>query len=419
MRDLLMRGDGVRRISRKIADLNARLASLDAWRAQQMRGSSRLAASSAQDSTNGIWLYSLAALAVVFAGLSVWLWRERGRAQPEQIAWFASEEASDEAARAQRARGRAAAPAATPANPGQPRRPIRPDPEREGPSTWPPRVERARALVAVTAATSAVPLAASAPPATQGASLDREVFSRPLSGQEQVQVDEMMDIGHLADFFIGIGNLEQAVEVMRKALSDRSDGMLALPYLYLFDLYRQMGRKDDYVALLEQFAHRFNVHIPAWDEAMPEASRDLESYPRAIALICETWDLPPMVTVIERMLLDDPNKPRVGFDLPAYRDLLDLYAIARDLARNPAQEADPEPSQVTAALVPASAAMAPATPDELDFPLDLGAIAQPGVAANAPTPEVSAGSPPALPVKRSLPPLDFTLDDTGVDASKA
>jgi tetratricopeptide (TPR) repeat protein len=419
LRDAVMdsgaNADKMLRMSQQLADLDTKLAALDSWRVQQSR---QLAQAQAQaedaerDRFGAGWVAALGALAALLAMVVAWLWRERQRAQPGHGAWFIPD-----------------LPEPLPAAVAAPRAGVDGVPEwqHSGPRTWPPaevatapQAEREPARAAPAPAAGAQPAATSdsAPPRAaapawgQALSLDKEVFSKPLSGQEQVQVDEMMDSGHLADFFISIGNLDQAIEVMRKALSDRSSGLLALPYLYLFDLYRQTGRQEDYAALLEQFAHRFNVRIPGWDEEVAEEPRDLESYPRAIALICETWDLPPMVTVIERMLLDDPNKPRVGFDLPAYRDLLDLYAVARDLSRNPA------PPEFVRHAGPVRG------PDELDFPLDLGAATAPvqdAAAADASRaaalPEI-AGMAPAASSEidaagpaRHLPALDFTLDE--------
>ena len=380
-------------LGRQLASLRTQIGALDAWRQRQARAlalsQSELAQMrdqrDARFAAPTVWLLGL--LAAALALLSAYLWRERSRRAP---VWYADDNDASPVALAP------ATPAAAPVVSAP-----------AGAAAAAPAAAAA-AMPVVTASAQARkpdPAPAAAPTAAapawgQALSLDKEMFSRPLSGKEQVQVDEMMDIGHLADFFIGIGNLDQAIEVMRKALLDHTGGLLALPYLYLFDLYRQTERREDYEALLEQFAHRFNVRIPAWDEAPEAEPRDLESYPRAIALICETWDMPAMVTVIERMLLDDPNKPRVGFDLPAYRDMLDLYAIARDLSRNP------QASEPIAQASRAEPAAAGASSAELDFPLDLGS------AANAP-----GGTQSGAAGRRELPPLDFTLglpprDDT-------
>ncbi len=384
-------------LGRQLAALQAQIGTLDAWQARQSRVLAQAQRELAQARAERdrryapAWVYLPALLALLLALLSAWLWR--GRESATQ-AWYADEVDAKAASR----RARATAPRAEPKAMGT----RAPTTEPQAAVTDPQAQAQPQPQTEPQAQTQTQPQPQPQPQPPewgQNLSLDKEVFSRPLSGHEQVQVDEMMDIGHLADFFIGIGNLEQAIEVMRKALLEHSGGLLALPYLYLFDLYRQTARQADYEALLEQFAHRFNVRIPGWDEAPEAEPRDLESYPRAIALICETWDMPAMVTVIERMLLDDPNKPRVGFDLPAYRDLLDLYAIARDLSRNPQESA-------LVAAVARAQHHAAGGPGDLDFPLDLRS------AQRAPADAQGGNAAPGV-----LPALDFTLEPPRVGGS--
>lgn len=393
----------------QLARLAAQVAALEADRARdsariaEIRRQAERAEAQADGRVAPVWAWVLGALAAALAGLSAWLWRDRRRMAAQQP-WFESSPVDPAA-------GRGAGLAAAGRRPAVP---VTAEPD-TGPDTIP--VEEPELVEEIPAPEPApVPAPAAAPrPLRPGHNpvLDREAFSRPLSGQEQVQVDEMMDIGHLADFFIGIGNDDQAIDVMRKALAERSGGLLALPYLYLFDLYRKTGRRADYEELLVDFAHRFNVRIPAWDDQPQTEPRDLEAYPRAMSLICETWGQGSMVTVIERMLLDDPTKPRVGFDLPAYRDLLDLYAVAREILRA-ASAAQAELSRPPAA-----------EPEEggVDVPLQLDVPAVPdegAVSAAARQPEAAvppaaadpAPAPAAAPQETDLglPPLEFTLE---------
>jgi hypothetical protein len=392
------------RLSQKLNALDAQVAGLNAGQLQEGR---KLAIAQAQVAElkrsryAAAWVYALAALAALLALAALWLWRDRSQRVAGDAHWFAPEaQANPQANPYATTQAMIAAPAS-----GSSRMPTphgenaadMPAWQHNGPSTWPPAHPLGEGAMEATA--EAVSLPATRPQTTQPAewgpalSLDKETFSRPLSGAEQVQVDEMMDIGHLADFFIGIGNPEQAIEVMEKALGEASGSTLALPYLYLFELYRQTGRKDEYEALLARFANRFNVQIPPWDGKLSDEARELEAYPRAIALICETWDLAPMITVLERMLLDDPSKPRVGFDLPAYRDLLDLYAVARDLSRHP-----PESPREAQDLPLSTRALGQHS--DLDLPLMLHVL--PDAQVGAANPAVDA---------RELAPLDFTLDD--------
>ena len=160
-------------------------------------------------------------------------------------------------------------------------------------------------------------------------------FMQPLSQDKQVYVDELMDAGHLAEYFIDMGDEDRAMALLEKSLDDSTSDSFALPYLLLFDLYRKHGRKQDFETLSGRFERRFNVAVPPWG-ASPEVlhqsqGRDLMDYDRAMKLITMTWGEPQIVTVLERMLLDDPHQHRMGFELAAYRDLLMLFAVARDL----------------------------------------------------------------------------------------
>ncbi len=393
------------RSGQKLSALEAQVSAPDANRLQDGR---KLAVAQARlielERTRypASWTYGLLGLCALLALITLWLWRDRLRRAAADAHWFASEaQISSQHNAAAQVQAPASVPVPVPTThparmlpPGTAPASDQPVWEVSGPSTWPP----AQPLGAAAADAAAAGSPASTRPQTtqpaewgQALSLDKEVFSRPLSGQEQVQVDEMMDIGHLADFFISIGSPEQAIEVMEKALGEVNGGTQALPCLYLFELYRQTGRKDDYEVLLARFSHRFNVQIPPWDHPPSGEARELEAYPRAIALICETWDLAPMLTVIERMLLDDPAKPRVGFDLPAYRDLLDLYAVARDLHRH-----SPESRREAEQALPRVSGL----DGGLDLPLVLNAHA---LDQGASRQQVSA--PP------ELAPLDFTLDE--------
>ena len=160
-------------------------------------------------------------------------------------------------------------------------------------------------------------------------------FMQPLNPDKQVHVDELMDAGHLAEYFIDTGDEERAVSLLEESLDDSTSESFALPYLMLFDLYRKLGRQQAFETLFGRFQRRFNVAVPPWGasaEVLQQSQgRELTDYDRAMKLITLTWGDPQIVTVLERMLLDDPHQHRMGFELAAYRDLLMLYAVARDL----------------------------------------------------------------------------------------
>jgi hypothetical protein len=200
-------------------------------------------------------------------------------------------------------------------------------------------------------------------------------FMTSSTPSKQVQVDELMDVGNLAEYFIETGDDERAIDLLEKSLDDGADNHFALPYLLLFELYRKHGRRQEYDALYRRFARRFNVAVPAWDDvaAARRPGRDLLDYDRAIARIVQDWGKPQIVSVLEHMLLDDPVQHRVGFDLPAYRDLLMLYAVARDLFP------DAKPHSASPAAQAAAQPTPTAVTIDFELPLEPQATAVPAV----------------------------------------
>ena len=73
-----------------------------------------------------------------------------------------------------------------------------------------------------------------------------------------VKAEELFDVQQQADFFVSIGQHEQAIEVLRIHIAENIETS-ALVYLDLFNLYHQLKRPAEYEALRETFNQRFNT----------------------------------------------------------------------------------------------------------------------------------------------------------------
>jgi len=202
-----------------------------------------------------------------------------------------------------------------------------------------------------------------------------------MNQDKQVLVDELMDAGHLAEYFIEMGDDQRAIDLLEKSLDDSASDSFALPYLLLFDLYRKHGLKKEFEALYTRFERRFNVAVPPWGQ-QPDVQgqgRDLMDYDRAMKLITLAWGQPQSVLVLEHMLMDDPQQHRMGFDLAAYRDLLMLYTVARDLFPDAIQTSAPiEHIELTTRVEPTGLNL------DFELPLDPPSVAdmlQPAVSS--------------------------------------
>lgn len=160
---------------------------------------------------------------------------------------------------------------------------------------------------------------------------DRRDFSPSAIGvSRSVAAEELFDVQQQADFFVSLGEDEQAIQVLRNHLAESHEPS-PLAYLDLFKLYHRLGRRDDYDALRDEFNHVFNAGAPPFKQ-YSDAGRGLEAYETAFSRIQSLWPQPRVLDLIEESIFRDANDDQVEvFDLEAYRELLLLHAIAKEL----------------------------------------------------------------------------------------
>lgn len=205
------------------------------------------------------------------------------------------------------------------------------------PTAWPQ---------AQTAAESAVePLAPgpeTRPPAVLFAEADRELAMTPqdppsafestlppaLRVQEIEHPEELFDVLQQAEFFISIGEHEQAVGSLRRHIAQHPASS-PLAYLELLRLYHTLGRVSAFDELSAGFADRFNAQVPPF-ATFQRGGRSLEDYGEELGRIESLWGSPQVLDELDRLMLHREGAQGLArFDLPAYEDLLLLLAIAR------------------------------------------------------------------------------------------
>jgi hypothetical protein len=146
----------------------------------------------------------------------------------------------------------------------------------------------------------------------------------------QVSVEELIDLEQQAEFFVVLGQDEAAIDLLQAHL--RSDAHSSpLPYLKLLEIHRRRDEKDAYEQVRAQFNSQFNAWAPDWDQDLGRG-RSLEDYPGVLDRIILIWPSPAQaLEVLQASLLRPDGVDANTFDLPAYRELLFLYAVVRDL----------------------------------------------------------------------------------------
>lgn len=144
-----------------------------------------------------------------------------------------------------------------------------------------------------------------------------------------VMAEELFDVQQQADFFLSIGQPEQAIEVLRSHIAENLEAS-ALVYLDLFNLYHQLQRAVEYDSLRVIFNQRFNTLVPTF-ELYTDKNLGLESYQLALSRIEALWPSAKVLEIIEESLFRRPDTKAEDFNLEAYRELLLLYAVAKEI----------------------------------------------------------------------------------------
>jgi pilus assembly protein FimV len=214
--------------------------------------------------------------------------------------------------------------------------PSRPQPDGSGadatpgrPATVPTPFETSELRLA--AAASRTQGGASAAPATDAGPAGKlgpaTVFHADIATARDVSIEELIDLEQQADFFVVLGQDEAAIDLLTQHLRDTGGGS-PLPYLKLLEIHRRRGDRPAYERTRESFNRRFNAYAPAW-EVDPGAGRGLEDYPGVLPRLQQVWPRPLDAMAELEALLFRKSRGEL-FDLPAYREVLFLYALARD-----------------------------------------------------------------------------------------
>ncbi len=148
--------------------------------------------------------------------------------------------------------------------------------------------------------------------------------------RRDLSVEELIDLEQQAEFFVVLGQDDAAIDLLMGHVRS-TGGISPLPYLKLLEIYRRRGDRSAYERIRERFNRRFNAYAPDWDADLQQG-RSLEDYPSTIARLEALWVMPSRVMETLEASLFRRDETEEAFDLPAYRELLFLYAVARDFA---------------------------------------------------------------------------------------
>lgn len=154
------------------------------------------------------------------------------------------------------------------------------------------------------------------------------------STRRLINSDDLFDIRQQAEFFVSLGQTDQAVRILENRISESGESS-PLAYLDLMKIFHSLGLKADFRQVREDFNLLFNVRVPEF-AGFDNEGRDLEAYPEILATLADVWGKPEVFANIEALLFRDQwTSQREALDLAAFRDLLMLHAVAQIAATLP------------------------------------------------------------------------------------
>ncbi|RQO55337.1 hypothetical protein DBR47_20910 [Paucibacter sp. KBW04] len=169
------------------------------------------------------------------------------------------------------------------------------------------------------------PAPSPAPAAARSTALDKH------GDAAHVSVEELIDLEQQVDFFLVLGQTEAAVELLLVHI--HTETASALPYLKLMEIYQRQGNMQGFNDVADRFARRFHGLPPTWGQDM-RRGRHLEAYTEVMSLLQLGWSNSHGSMATVQSLLAKGDEQSIGFELPAYLDLLLLYSVARDLSEH-------------------------------------------------------------------------------------
>ncbi|HYW57824.1 MAG TPA: hypothetical protein VE934_12735, partial [Polaromonas sp.] len=148
--------------------------------------------------------------------------------------------------------------------------------------------------------------------------------------QRTVKVPELFDLQQQVEFFSSLGQQDKAIALLREHLVDNVKTS-ALVYLDLLDLYHQTGNEEDYEVLRADFNRVFNTQVASFHRYSSAAVPATSANGAVLERIQGAWGTRRVLDVIEDALFREPGNPAEVLHLEAYRELLLLHAVAREI----------------------------------------------------------------------------------------
>jgi len=232
--------------------------------------------------------------------------------------------------------------------------------------------------------------------ATSSSTMGLRDFMPSMSGSlRAMNTQEMLDIRQQAEFFMTLGQYDDAIALLESHIAEAADANPAV-YLDLLKIFHTLSRKEAFDKYRTEFNAIFTGQVADYKD-FTKPSEGLELYPELCAHLTKLWPSREGLQFMEDCLVRKPDAAATMlFELEAFKELLMLHGVATRLvdaldgapvafsASKPAMPAasvfhtGPSPLDVS---LPVNVS----APMEVDFELDIPHL-EPVASPSAPAP---------------------------------
>ena len=145
-----------------------------------------------------------------------------------------------------------------------------------------------------------------------------------------ISTKEMLDIRQQAEFFMALGQHDEAVKLLESNIQDSAEAN-PLIFLDLLKILHTLSRRVEFERYREEFNLQFTGRILDYANFRSEGN-GLDAYEDICQQIVVLWPSEYTIDYIEQCLVRTPeDDPEQGIDLEAFKDLLLLYGVLRRL----------------------------------------------------------------------------------------
>lgn len=152
-------------------------------------------------------------------------------------------------------------------------------------------------------------------------------FAHSVTGTlRAINTQEMIDVRQQADFFLALGQHDEAVGLLYESLNQSTDSN-PLVYLDLIELLHKLSRKDEYEKVRRTFNALYTCYLPEYGDYLSEG-KSLLDYPDFCTVIEGLWPSQGALEYIEHCMVREAfDSVNHGIEPDAFKDLLLLHGM--------------------------------------------------------------------------------------------